>query len=112
MGKADGRKEAVPLEIRAPDELTAQDAGDSIQIELKEDPTNLLNDPKQLGQLGGRADMQIRYAHLVLQELTIRERSLGVASGDDFDRSHEESFLFHLFGALDALPHGRGRVSA
>ena len=92
-----------PLEIRATDNLTAHDAGDSVQFEIKEDPANVLNDPKQLGQLRGRADAKIKYAKLVLQELKTRERDPGVGRGDDFDRSHEESFLFHLFGALDAF---------
>ncbi len=92
-----------PLEIHAANDLRAHDSEDSTQFELKEDPTNVLNDPTQLGQLRGRADAKIRYAKLVLQELKFRERGPGVAGGDDFDRSHEESFLFHLFGALDAF---------
>ena len=30
-------------------------------------------------------------------------KALGPLGGNDFDRAHQESFLFHLFGARDAL---------
>lgn len=47
-----------------------------------------------------RTDAKLRYAKIHLEELV---NHLKVAHGDDFGRSHEESFLFHLFGARDAF---------
>jgi hypothetical protein len=46
-----------------------------------------------------RTDAKLRYAEIHLDELKSIER-LG---GDDFDRAHQESFLYHLLGAKDAF---------
>jgi hypothetical protein len=46
-----------------------------------------------------RTDAKLRYARVHLDELT----ALTAHSGDDFDRAHQESFLFHLFGTRDAF---------
>ena len=45
-----------------------------------------------------RTDAKLRYAAIHLEELKGVERR-----GEDFDRSHQESFLFHLHGARDAF---------
>lgn len=59
-----------------------------------------------------RTDAKLRYARIHLDELRTHEP----LSGDDFDRAHEESFLFHLLGARDAfqaeLKQVKGRTSA
>lgn len=47
-----------------------------------------------------RTAAKIRYARLHLDELRRYERK---GSGDDFERAHMESFLFHLFGTRDAF---------
>jgi hypothetical protein len=58
---------------------------------------------EQLDNIGkslqARTDAKLRYAKIHLDELA----ALAVRSGDDFDRAHQESFLFHLFGARDAF---------
>jgi hypothetical protein len=46
-----------------------------------------------------RTDAKLRYAQVHLNEL----KQQGSLSGNDFDKAHQESFLFHLFGARDAL---------
>jgi hypothetical protein len=46
-----------------------------------------------------RTDAKLRFARLHLEELSSRE----VINGDDFERAHQEAFLFQLFGARDAL---------
>lgn len=46
-----------------------------------------------------RTDAKLRYARVHLDEL----KAQGPLGGNDFDRAHQESFLFHLFGARDAL---------
>jgi len=56
-------------------------------------------DPKTLKNLQDRTDAKLRYAEIHLKELKDHE-PLG---GDDFDRAHQESFLFHLLGARDAF---------
>lgn len=48
----------------------------------------------------GRTDQKLRFALIHLDELRSHH---GRDSGDDFERSHHESFLFHLFGACDAF---------
>lgn len=45
-----------------------------------------------------RTDAKLRYAAVHLEELRADARR-----GGDFDRAHQESFLFHLFGARDAF---------
>ena len=47
-----------------------------------------------------RTNAKLRYARIHLEELRSHQRK---GSGDDFERSHQESFLFHLFGARDAF---------
>ena len=47
-----------------------------------------------------RTNAKLRYARVHLNELWSHQRK---GSGDDFERSHIESFLFHLFGAYDAF---------
>ena len=56
-------------------------------------------DPKTLKNLRSRADAKIRYAEIHLDELKAIDR----LSGDDFDRAHQESFLYHLLGAKEAF---------
>ena len=45
-----------------------------------------------------RTDAKLRYAAILLEELRKVERR-----GDDFERAHQESFLFHFFGVRDAF---------
>ncbi len=47
-----------------------------------------------------RTTAKLRYARLHLDELRTYP---GKGSGNDFERSHQESFLFHLFGVRDAF---------
>ena len=56
-------------------------------------------DLKTLKNFQDRTDAKLRYAEIHLDELKNHE-PLG---GDDFDRAHQESFLFHLLGAIDAF---------
>lgn len=49
--------------------------------------------------LQDRTDAKLRYAAVHLREL---ER-LAFRHGDDFDRAHQESFLYHLLGVRDAF---------
>lgn len=46
-----------------------------------------------------RTDAKLRYAKIHLDELS----ALNSHGGNDFDRSHQESFLYHLLGAKDAF---------
>lgn len=46
-----------------------------------------------------RTDAKLRYAGVHLTEL----RNQGTPNGGDFDKAHQESFLFHLLGVRDAL---------
>lgn len=46
-----------------------------------------------------RTDAKLRYAKVHLDELA----ALTSHGGDDFDRAHQESFLFHLHGTRDAF---------
>jgi len=47
-----------------------------------------------------RTDSKLRFARIHLDEITSRYE---LGSGDDFERAHEESFLFHLVGAKDSF---------
>ena len=47
-----------------------------------------------------RTDAKLRYAAIHYEELRNVERR-----GDDFERAHQESFLFHFFGVRDAFLH-------
>jgi hypothetical protein len=56
--------------------------------------------PDNIGKsLQARTDAKLRYAKIHLDELA----ALPIRNGDDFDRAHQESFLFHLFGVRDAF---------
>lgn len=59
-------------------------------------------DKKDLDNLRARTDAKLRYAEIHLKELENRENRGGKA-GDDFAQSHQESFLYHLFGAKEAF---------
>ena len=56
-------------------------------------------DDKLTKPLQERTDAKLRYARVHLDEL----KTQGPPSGDDFDRAHQESFLFHLLGTRDAF---------
>ena len=56
-------------------------------------------DAKALKNFQDRTDAKLRYAEIHLNEL----KNIEPLGGDDFDRAHQESFLFHLLGALDAF---------
>ncbi|HXQ35194.1 MAG TPA: hypothetical protein VN843_14355 [Anaerolineales bacterium] len=47
-------------------------------------------DAKELENLRSRADAKIRYAQVHLDEL----KAINRLGGDDFDRAHQESFLY------------------
>lgn len=48
----------------------------------------------------GRTDQKLRFARIQLEELRNHPSR---NTGDDFGRSHHESVLFHMYGALDAF---------
>jgi hypothetical protein len=56
-------------------------------------------DENTLQNLRARADAKLRYAAVHLDEL----KAIGRLGGGDFDRAHQESFLFHLLSAKDAF---------
>jgi len=56
-------------------------------------------DQKELTNLRSRTDAKIRYAKIHLDEL----KAKGILGGDDFDRAHQESFLYHLLGAKETF---------
>lgn len=56
-------------------------------------------DEKELKNLRDRTDAKLRFAEVHLNELL----ALSGLNGDDFDRAHQESFLYHLIGAKDAF---------
>jgi hypothetical protein len=49
--------------------------------------------------LQDRTDAKLRYAAVHLEEL----KALPSRGGSDFDRAHQEAFLYHLFGVRDAF---------
>ncbi len=49
-----------------------------------------------------RTESKIRYARLHLEELKLNPKK---GFGEDYERAHQESFFFHLFGAWDAFLH-------
>ena len=67
-------------------------AAPSFQLEL----SNLM-DERQYRAAQDRTEAKLRYANVHLDELQGYDRR-----GDDFDRAHQESFLFHLLGVIDA----------
>jgi hypothetical protein len=56
-------------------------------------------DDKVLANLRSRTDAKLRYAKIHLDEL----KALGRLGGSDFDRAHQESFLYHLLGAKESF---------
>lgn len=56
-------------------------------------------DEKALLNLRARADGKLSYAKIHLDEL----KALGRIGGSEFDRAHQESFLYHLLGAKEAF---------
>jgi hypothetical protein len=56
-------------------------------------------DQKEILKIRSRTDAKIRYAETHLSELRAKEQ----VGGDDFDRAHQESFLYHLLGAKDSF---------
>ena len=54
---------------------------------------------QQTEALQARTNAKLRYAKVHLDELA----GLPMYSGTDFDRAHQESFLFHLFGTRDVF---------
>lgn len=56
-------------------------------------------DEHTLKGLRERVDAKLRFAQIHLVEL----KGLSYISGDDFDRAHQESFLYHLLSAKDAF---------
>lgn len=56
-------------------------------------------DDKKSESLRARTDAKLRYARVHLDEL----KAQGPPNGGDFDRAHQESFLFHLLGTVDAF---------
>lgn len=55
--------------------------------------------PNQIKNLQARTDSKIRYAQIHLDELIERNNY----NGDDFERAHQESFLYHLLGAKESF---------
>lgn len=56
-------------------------------------------DQKAIENIRARTEAKLRYAEVHLNEL----RALPGLGGNDFDRAHQESFLYHLLGAKDAF---------
>jgi hypothetical protein len=56
-------------------------------------------DNDRVKALQDRTDAKLRYARVHLDEM----KEHGFPDGGDFDRAHQESFLFHLLGVRDAL---------
>lgn len=55
---------------------------------------------KDIENAQARTDAKLRYAALHLEELRLH---LPRGSGDDFERSHQEAFLYQLIGVRDAF---------
>lgn len=49
-----------------------------------------------------RTTQKLRFAQIVIDELRTHPSR---HTGNDFERSHHEAFLFHLYGAVDAFLH-------
>jgi Family of unknown function (DUF6586) len=56
-------------------------------------------DKNPIVNLQARTDEKLRYAEIQLLDIERLTRR----NGDDFERSHQEAYLFHLLGALDAF---------
>ena len=59
----------------------------------------MTDSPDRVKALQDRTKAKLRYAGVHLDEM----KKYGHPDGGDFDRAHQESFLFHLLGACDAL---------
>jgi len=46
-----------------------------------------------------RTHAKLRYAKIILDEIKV----IGILNGGDFDKAHQEAFLFHLAGAREAF---------
>ncbi len=58
-----------------------------------------MSDEKIIENVQSRTDYKLKYASIHLDEM----KSKGIIDGDDFDRAHQESFLFHLLGAKESF---------
>lgn len=95
-----GAESNHPLEFHGTDDMSGPGLKDSLQLKKEEDPASVLKAAKQhIEDIRGRADAKIRYAKVHLQELL----AYSGGKADDYARSHQEDFFFHLFGALDAF---------
>ena len=56
-------------------------------------------DQNTIKNLQARTDAKLRYAEIQLLDIERIPRR----NGNDFERSHQEAYLFHLIGALDAF---------
>jgi hypothetical protein len=56
-------------------------------------------DDTDIGVLQNRTEAKLRFAQVHLGELDAMKQR----RGDDFDRAHQESFLYHLLGVRDAF---------
>jgi hypothetical protein len=56
-------------------------------------------DKQLIENLRSRTDSKLRYAEIHALELEERRHR----NGDDFDRAHQESFLFHFSGSIDGF---------
>ena len=50
-----------------------------------------------------RTDAKLRYARVHLEELRMKRLLARVVDGDDWEKAHQESCLFHLFGVRESL---------
>ena len=58
-----------------------------------------MNESKDIENFCSRTDRKLRFAQVHLEELKVK----GISNGDDFDRAHQESFVYHLLGAKEAF---------
>ena len=58
-----------------------------------------MNESKEIENFCSRTDRKLRFAQVHLEELKVK----GISNGDDFDRAHQESFVYHLLGAKEAF---------
>ena len=61
--------------------------------------TTDMNESKEMENFCSRTDRKLRFAQVHLDELKVK----GISNGDDFDRAHQESFVYHLLGAKEAF---------
>jgi hypothetical protein len=54
---------------------------------------------KEIENFCSRTDRKLRFAQVHLNELKVN----GINNGDDFERAHQESFVYHLLGAKEAF---------